>query len=99
MSTPSQPQPAPAKTAPTTLEATYRNTHRILATLAPLAPLAALAERTAGTETEDGWAEMLLETLQALLEGQARLREGLEALHARLDTPSLEAALRATVRD
>lgn len=42
---------------------------------------------------------MLMSVLHALLEGQGRLREGLEALHARLDTPSLEAALRAAVRD
>ena len=91
-----QPNPAPAKTAPTTLEATYRTTRQILAALTPLA---GLAERTAGTETEDGLAELLLATLEALLEGQARLRESLEDLHARLDSPSLEAALRAAVRD
>lgn len=96
MNTQPQPNLAPAKTAPTTLEATYRTTRQILAALTPLA---GLAERTAGTETEDGWAEMLMTTLQALLEGQARLRESLEDLHARLDSPSLEAALRAAVRD
>lgn len=99
MSAPSQSQPSapPSKPpGPTIEQATYRNTKQILATLAPLA---GLAERTAGTDTEEGWGEMLLATLSALLEGQARLREGLEALHARLDTPTLEAALRAAVRD
>ena len=93
----SSPSSPPAKAPPPTLEqATYRNTKQILAALGPLA---GLATRTAGTETEEGLTEMLMSVLSALLEGQARLREGLEALHARLDTPSLEAALRAAVRD
>lgn len=97
MSTPSQPSTPPSKRPPLTLEeATHRNTRQILATLEPLA---GLATRTAGTVEEEGLTEMLMSVLSALLEGQARLREALEALHARLDTPSLEAALRAAVRD
>lgn len=95
--TPKPEQSSPGgKPPPVSLEqATYRNTKAILQAVQPLA---GLAKRAQGTETEEGLSEMLLDTLQALLEGQARLREGLESLHARLDNPSLEAAMRAAVR-
>ena len=75
--------------------ATYRNTKSILQVIQPLASLAQAAQ---GSETEDGLADMLLDTLRALVEGQARLRENLEALHARLNEPSLEAAMRAAAK-
>ena len=98
MTTPSKPETSPpaGKPSPVTLErATYQNTKAILQAVQPLA---GLAERAQGTETEHGLTEMLLDTLHALLEGQKHLREGLEALHARLDNPSLEAAMRAAVK-
>jgi len=92
MATPSTPE----KPAPVTMElATYRNTKNILQVLQPLASLAQVAQ---GSETEDGLVDMLLDTLRALLEGQEQLRQSLEALHARLNEPSLEQAVRAAAK-
>ncbi len=86
----------PKKPAPATMEeATYQNTKALLRAVQPLASFAQAAQ---GSETEDGLADMLLDTLRGLVEGQARLRESLDALHARLNEPSLEQAMRAAVK-
>ena len=88
----------PAKPAPVRItmeEATYRTSKAILARLEPLATL---AERAQGSDTEDGPIDLLLQAMQALVEGQARLREGVEAIHAKMMEPTLAEAMRAAAK-
>ncbi|NEU11108.1 hypothetical protein G3T14_03055 [Methylobacterium sp. BTF04] len=99
MSTPSKTETTaiakPGTPRMTMEEATYRTTKAILAQLEPLATLAGRAQ---GSDTADGPIDLLLQTMQALVEGQARVREGVEALHAKLMEPTLAEALRADAK-